>query len=52
VKDLVIASVYEPSALQAANEAAAGDAETADADDVEAEQGADEEKPAEGEKKD
>jgi len=52
VKDLVIASVYEPSALQAANDAAGGDAETADADDVEAEQGADEEKPAEGEKKD
>ena len=52
VMDLVVASVYEPSALQAANDAAGGDAETADADDVEAEQGADEEKPAEGEKKD
>lgn len=50
--DLVVASVYEPSALQAANDAAGGDAETADADDVEAEQGADEEKPTEGEKKD
>lgn len=37
--DLVIASVYEPSALQAANEAAGGDAEpTAD---VEAEKGGD-----------
>ena len=32
--DLVIATVYEPSALQAANEAAAGDAESADADSV------------------
>lgn len=52
VMDLVVASVYEPSALQAANDAAGGDAETADADDVEAEQGADEEKPTEGEKKD
>lgn len=52
ITDLVVASVYEPSALQAANDAAGGDAETADADDVEAEQGADEEKPAEGEKKD
>ena len=52
VMDLVVASVYEPSALQAANDAAGGDAETADADDVEAEQGADEEKPAESEKKD
>ena len=52
VMDLVVASVYEPSALQVANDAAGGDAETADADDVEAEQGADEEKPTEGEKKD
>ena len=34
VFDLVIATVYEPSALQAANEAAAGDAETADAEAV------------------
>ncbi len=34
VFDLVIATVYEPSALQAANEAAAGDAETADAEVV------------------
>ncbi len=32
--DLVIATVYEPSALQAANEAAAGDAESADAEQV------------------
>ena len=38
--DLVIASVYEPSALQAANEAAAGDAE--DESSVEAENGAEE----------
>ena len=34
VFDLVIATVYEPSALQAANEAAAGDAETTDAEAV------------------
>lgn len=40
--DLVVASVYEPSALAAANEAAAGDAEIADADAVESEQGAEE----------
>lgn len=40
--DLVIASVYEPSALAAANEAAAGDAETADADEVESENGTEE----------
>ncbi len=33
--DLVVATVYEPSALQAANDAAAGDAETADAEQVE-----------------
>ena len=46
--DLVIASVYEPSALQAANDAAGGDAEEADADAVEAENGSD---AAEGEKK-
>lgn len=39
ITDLVIASVYEPSALAAANEASAGDAETADADEVESEQG-------------
>ncbi|MDQ5982833.1 MAG: ribosomal protein [Patescibacteria group bacterium] len=37
--DLVIANVYEPSALQAQNEAAAGDAE--DVDDVAAENGGD-----------
>ena len=48
--DLVIASVYEPSALQAANDAAGGDAEEADADAVESENGS-EEAPAEGEKK-
>ena len=41
VKDLVIASAYEPSALAAANEAAAGAAESADAEDVAAEQGSD-----------
>lgn len=39
VTDQVIASVWEPSALQAANEAAAGDGE--DASDVEAENGED-----------
>ncbi len=39
ILDLVIASVYEPSALQAANDAAGGDAEEADADAVEAENG-------------
>ena len=39
VRDLVVASVYEPSALQAANEAAAGEAESADAEEVPAEQG-------------
>lgn len=44
VMDLVIANVYEPSALQAANDAAGGDAETADADAVEAENGDDTEK--------
>lgn len=42
---LVVANVYEPSALQAANEAAAGDAEASDAEDVTAENG--EETPAE-----
>lgn len=42
VRDLVVASVYEPSVLQAANEAAAGDAESADAEDVPAEQGSEE----------
>ena len=34
--DLVIANVYEPSALQAANEAAGGEAEAEDAEKVEA----------------
>lgn len=34
ITDLVVASVYEPSALQAANEAAAGEAESADAGQV------------------
>ncbi len=42
VKELVIASVYEPSALQAANDAAGGDAEDASAESVEAEQGGEE----------
>jgi len=39
VSDLMVASVWEPAALQAANEAAAGDGE--DVSDVEAEQGSD-----------
>jgi len=39
--ELVVANVYEPSALQAANDAAGGDAEDASADEVEAENGAD-----------
>ena len=34
IRDIVIASVYEPSALQAANDAAAGEAESADADQL------------------
>lgn len=38
---LVIANVYEPSALQAANEAAGGEAEQEDVEDVESEHGAD-----------
>lgn len=42
IMDLVIASVYEPSALQAANDAAGGDAEEASADTVESENGSDE----------
>jgi len=36
--DLVVANVYEPSALQAANDAAGGDAE--DVEDVAVENGA------------
>ncbi len=39
--ELVIANVYEPAALEAANEAAAGDAEDPSASDVEAEHGSD-----------
>lgn len=45
IMDLVIASVYEPSALQAANEAAGGDAE--DESEVQAEQGGEAEAVAE-----
>ena len=41
VTDLVVATVYEPSALQAANEAAAGDAEPGDESEVEADNGSD-----------
>lgn len=40
--ELVIANVYEPSALQAANEAAGGEAEPEAAEDVEAENGGEE----------
>lgn len=39
--ELVVANVYEPAALEAANEAAAGEAEPEDVEDVEAEHGAD-----------
>ncbi len=39
--ELVVATVYEPSALQAANEATGGDAEIGDEASVEAEEGAD-----------
>lgn len=39
--DLVIANVYEPGALQAANEAAGGEAEAEDAEKVEATEAAD-----------
>lgn len=45
ISDLMVASVWEPAALQAANESAAGDAE--DEGEVEAENG--EEAPSEGE---
>jgi large subunit ribosomal protein L25 len=49
--ELVIANVYEPSALQAANEATGGDAEADEAGDVAAENGeASEAEPAESEK--
>ena len=41
--NLVVANVYEPSALQAANEASAGEATAEDAANVESEQGAVEE---------
>ncbi|HMS93098.1 MAG TPA: 50S ribosomal protein L25 [Candidatus Saccharibacteria bacterium] len=39
--ELVVANVYEPAALQAANDAAGGDAEEASAEDVPAENGED-----------
>ena len=39
--ELVVANVYEPSALQAANDAAGGDAEDADAEEVAADNGGD-----------
>jgi len=47
--DLVIVSVYEPSALQAANEAAGGDAE--DESEVEAENGGDTDQASQAEEK-
>lgn len=42
VTELTVATVYEPSALQAANDAAGGDAEDASAEEVEAENGGEE----------
>lgn len=42
ITELVVVTVYEPSALQAANEAAGGDAEDAAADSVESENGTEE----------
>lgn len=39
--ELVVANVYEPAALEAANDAAAGDAEDPSAENVEAEHGSD-----------
>lgn len=46
VTELLIASVWEPSALQAANDASGGDAEPGDEADVEAESGEDTIQPA------
>lgn len=46
VTELVVASVWEPSALQAANDAAAGTAEPGDEAEVEAEEGEDTNQPA------
>jgi large subunit ribosomal protein L25 len=46
ITDLMVASVWEPAALQAQNEAAAGDAEPGDEAEVEAEQGEDSNQPA------
>ncbi|OYX53976.1 hypothetical protein B7Y92_00960 [Candidatus Saccharibacteria bacterium 32-50-13] len=40
-RDLVVANVYEPAALQAANDAAGGDADEASAEDVPADNGED-----------
>ena len=48
--ELIIANVYEPSALQAANEASGGEAEEETEVPVEGEEAADGEKPAEAEK--
>lgn len=45
VTELVVASVWEPSALQAANDAAAGDAQPGDEATVEAEEGEDTNQP-------
>lgn len=46
ITDLMVASVWEPAALQAQNEAAAGDAEPGDEAEVEAESGEDTNQPA------
>ncbi len=48
IMDLVIASVYEPAALEAANEAVAGEAESAEAGEVEAKQGGEAEPSSDG----
>ena len=46
ITDLMVASVWEPAALQAQNEAAAGEAEPGDEAEVEADQGEDTNQPA------
>lgn len=46
ITDLMVASVWEPAALQAQNESAAGEAEPGDEAEVEAEQGEDTNQPA------
>lgn len=51
-KEVVVASVWEPSALQAANEATGGDAEPGDEADVESEEGDSESQDTESEESD